>query len=501
MHRMAGPGARAHRRDMDEPTDPTDRPFPPTAGRSEGRRPPHRSGPTVGRTPVGGWSPPPPAPPTSMLPPPPGTPPPPPPPSWARFVGGEQPEDRLDDESDAERRSRSASAAAAWVGLIGAGLLLLGAAVVLTQSWPDQGEAIRAGGLIAGCALAVWLGERLRRALPVNATIDAHIGAYLVAPAGIATASFFGRTWPLCIAVGGLLATAATEIQSRRWPPRWFLAGQVVAICLVATGVGASTEVTPAVVAVLVAAAFEAAGKHRRAVALASIAVLSPCLWVAAQLRMGPGTLERAGLVGDRLDWSRVVVGLIAGAVFAAVAHRTSTRDLYLAAIAAPIVSGADRIVWSIEKVGSWLTRYGVTTGDRWWATIALALLAGGFVARRFRQPTSWEAYGAGLIVLWCWLVGTVAVRDTAWALPTALVVGIVAAGLGAWFRLGAPLVAGTALVAGALLAGSWDAIVGAPTWIWLTTGGATLLAVAVAVERSGTRTTPDVHALLDRWG
>ncbi|HWL43479.1 MAG TPA: hypothetical protein VNQ73_11090 [Ilumatobacter sp.] len=403
-------------------------------------------------------------------------------------------------ETPAERRARSAASAAAWVGLLGAALVLTAAAVVLTNGWPGSGKLIRAAALTLGAAGATAIAERFRRSVPVTAAIDAHLGAFLVAAAGIAGGSLLGYEWPVCLAVGGLAAIAATEYQSRRWRPDTMLAGQVVAVCLAATGGGALTPATAALLVVLAAVVFELLGAHRRATIVAGIAVLSPLAWVCGAAGLGRGTLTRAGVIGDRLDWSRPVVGLVAGAVFAAVAYRTANKNLYLAAVGAPTWSGLDSVYDFVNWLGRFLDRYDVTAIDRWCAVFSLIALATGLIARRVGTPSSWLAYSPALTMSGLWLVLTVAGRNPGWAIPLALTVGIVAAGLGAWFRLGAPLVGGTTIVGLTLLVASWSSLSGTPTWVWLAVGGAALLGVAVVIERGGMPDTVDLKTLTDRW-
>jgi hypothetical protein len=108
--------------------------------------------------------------------------------------------------------------------------------------------------------------------------------------------------------------------------------------------------------------------------------------------------------------------------------------------------AGSTGVADFVNWIGGWLGRYDVTATDRWLATLSLIALAIGLVARRVGTPSSWVAYSPALAISGLWLVFTVAGRNPGWAIPTALTVGIVAAGLGAWFRLGAPLVGGTAI-------------------------------------------------------
>ena len=76
----------------------------------------------------------------------------------------------------------------------------------------------------------------------------------------------------------------------------------------------------------------------------------------------------------------------------------------------------------------------------------------------------------------------------------------IAAAGLGAWFRLGAPLVGGTAITTLTVLVASWSALEGTPTWVWLAVGGAALLGTAVLIERGGMPDKADLESLTKRW-
>jgi hypothetical protein len=66
-----------------------------------------------------------------------------------------------------------------------------------------------------------------------------------------------------------------------------------------------------------------------------------------------------------------------------------------------------------------------------------------------------------------------------------ALVVGIASILVGATRRLGAPLVIGTATVAGTIAISAGPRLASAPTWTWIAGGGVALLVVAALVERS----------------
>ena len=205
-------------------------------------------------------------------------------------------------EDDEERRSRSGLPAATWIALLGGALVLIAAASIVVSNWDAIGRTFRVLGLIAGTGGLLYGSERLRHLAPTTSNIVAHVGTFLTASVGIATLSLFGVTWPGCLLAGGLAALAATAWQADRWSPQVFLAAQVGAISLAATGLAELTGTTGGLIAAIAALGLLLAGAERRAAGLAILAVLSPVLSALADAGIGSGTFERAGLVGERLS-------------------------------------------------------------------------------------------------------------------------------------------------------------------------------------------------------
>ncbi len=163
-------------------------------------------------------------------------------------------------------------------------------------------------------------------------------------------------------------------------------------------------------------------------------------------------------------------------------------------------------VVW-IETAGlrEWLldelAPYDFTANDLAMALVCAGLLGGGWFVRRSQDLHSWVAYGIGLSLCSAWLINAELTGDTAWALPTALTVGIVATALGAWHRLAGPLVIGTALTVIAVILSSASTLGALPNWVWLTVGGLGLMVLAALIERGGLPGKTELRLLMNRWG
>ncbi|MCB0969891.1 MAG: hypothetical protein KDB37_23865, partial [Ilumatobacter sp.] len=94
---------------------------------------------------------------------------------------------------------------------------------------------------------------------------------------------------------------------------------------------------------------------------------------------------------------------------------------------------------------------------------------------------------------------GTQIDRNPVWALPAAVTFGVTAAAIGAWRRLAAPLVAGTAITAATTFVAMGSDLRAVPTWMWLALGGVALLGIAVLIERTSQHGTT-LRDLTDRW-
>ncbi|MDQ4068229.1 MAG: hypothetical protein M3203_01925, partial [Actinomycetota bacterium] len=130
----------------------------------------------------------------------------------------------------------------------------------------------------------------------------------------------------------------------------------------------------------------------------------------------------------------------------------------------------------------------GMEAPEPYVAPVAAQLLVAGWSARR-RHPgtTSWVAYVPSVALL-----GGVALVERAsggpgWHGLVAGAVGLLAVAVGGWRRLAGPMVVGTGLLVAVTVHESLAALAGVPTWAWLTLGGAVLLAVGIALERTDT--------------
>ncbi|MEJ7800141.1 MAG: hypothetical protein WKF60_06460, partial [Ilumatobacter sp.] len=141
-----------------------------------------------------------------------------------------------------------------------------------------------------------------------------------------------------------------------------------------------------------------------------------------------------------------------------------------------------------------------IQVGDLWLAAASLVAVVTGVTVRSTLRVNSWLAYSAALLIPGLWLTTVELDRDTVWALPLLLTIGVGSAAIGAWQRLAAPLVGGTVLsVIGVFLATGSD-LTAIPTWTWLAFGGGALLGTAVLIERSGRPGSADIRELVNRW-
>ena len=167
-----------------------------------------------------------------------------------------------------------------------------------------------------------------------------------------------------------------------------------------------------------------------------------------------------------------------------------------------PLLRLAGATVTALAAASTWFTSgahahvldalapYDVRGGDLWALIAVLAAFAAGAAARSATGGSSWVTYSGGLTIGTMWLTSVQIERDAAWAIPMALTFGIATAAIGAWRRLAALLVGGTAQILLTLLLATGGELAEVPTWGWLAAGGLSLLAVAVAVERNGRRGT-----------
>jgi hypothetical protein len=143
----------------------------------------------------------------------------------------------------------------------------------------------------------------------------------------------------------------------------------------------------------------------------------------------------------------------------------------------------------AIATLGIWVTlgAHHVLVSEAYVAPVALELLIAGEIARRtsIHRPSSWVAYGPAIALLAGSALAERIGGGTAWHSVIAGAVGVAAVVVGGSRRALAPLLLGTATLIAVVLREVLDTGAGVPTWLWLATGGAALLASAVAMERS----------------
>jgi uncharacterized membrane protein YwaF len=172
------------------------------------------------------------------------------------------------------------------------------------------------------------------------------------------------------------------------------------------------------------------------------------------------------------------------GWLYAIVARRADA-----AAAAAAVVGAALASLWwttgTNQLAIDWLAPHGIDGQDLALCAASIALILAGVAVRATVRPTTWLAYGPGLGTAVAWLLVSQNAPNGDWATTGALLLGVVAVGVGGARRLGAPLVFGTIALVGTLLVSAGPRLAAAPTWAWIAVGGIGLLVVAALLERS----------------
>lgn len=208
------------------------------------------------------------------------------------------------------------------------------------------------------------------------------------------------------------------------------------------------------------------------------------------------GAAQTAGLVAAAIGLG---ASLSAGAAFTSLAVIVFGAQVALAGRVwrgeeaslpgiALVVAGAVSLWWT-TGTNAWaietIAPYGATGTDVAMAAAVLALLGGGVVMRGRLAVSSWLAYGPGLATATAWLLASQLEPATGWATLGGLAIGTIAIAVGGVRRLAAPLVTGTLLLTGTIVVSAGPRLSAAPTWAWIAGGGAALLAIAAAIERS----------------
>lgn len=235
-------------------------------------------------------------------------------------------------------RAETARPVAAWLAATGAALVLVAAIIAVAGDWQRVATGVTFAGLATITTAFVVIAERTRTSVPTTASAMAQLGATLLAPVGVAGAAMFGQPWPVCVLLGGVLASATCAVQVRRWNAPLLDVATAAAIGLALTGAAGLTPLPIGILGAIAALGLLAVRRDVSAVVLGLASAASPVLVALAQQRFGAGTLARIGATGDVLMWSAPATGVLAGGALAIVATRRDASSLAIAALAAPLV-------------------------------------------------------------------------------------------------------------------------------------------------------------------
>lgn len=396
------------------------------------------------------------------------------------------------------------------------GAVLLGAEVLSPRPFA----------LLGGVALAAWAPVTAWEHPMVMAVVGVAGAAVVIATAGrrdsvvLAVASMVvlytglvgASEWGPLLAVAGTwaLAAAADHLGAPRSAAlvRW-----AIGVPLVATAwFEPASAIAPAALATL-ACAVEAlrTDDHRVAFGAAvTVQVLVATIAAASGLDAGAGGVALcvaavvwAGLAALVVDdrWrepflAAAGLGIVLGVLGAAADGRSLATATMLAGGLLVTVGITSRIA-VVGHLGGALTAVGlaghltmsdVVASEPYLLPICLQLVAAGWIARRRdAEVSSWVAYAPAVVLLGGAAFAERLGGGAGWHAVVAGAVGVVAVAGGGWQRLAGPLFMGTALLVAVTVNESLHVVAGVPTWAWLATGGCTLLAAGVAMERHDT--------------
>ncbi len=247
------------------------------------------------------------------------------------------------------------------------------------------------------------------------------------------------------------------------------------------------------------------------AATVATVGIFLPgqLAWLAVGLLIGAVATTGVAMLSDRfdvVDTLGLTAGVLAVAFAPAVSALTVSLSFVVVTTQATLYGAAFHkrwvaIVGGIGALGSltsiwwtsganaatlrWLEPTGIRGDDLTIAACVALLLLAGAALRRMTSTTTWLAYGPGLGLCVTWLLTAQGEPAGDWATFAALVVGVVATGVGGVRLLAAPLVAGLVALAGTAVISAGPQLAEAPTWAWIAIGGVTLIILAALVERS----------------
>jgi len=160
---------------------------------------------------------------------------------------------------------------------------------------------------------------------------------------------------------------------------------------------------------------------------------------------------------------------------------------LVVAATIRKIVAGHVAAAVVIVGFAIHLATAGITFSEAYLAPVVLQMIVAGAQLRR-RDPvlSSWVAYAPAVALLGGAAFGERIAGGAGWHALIAGGVAVAAVAAGGWLRLSGPLLLGTFLAVAITIHESLAALAGVPTWAWLAAGGATLLTIGIALERTG---------------
>jgi hypothetical protein len=423
-----------------------------------------------------------------------------------------------------------------WLTAIGVGVL--GAGLVVAHAWTSPAVLALGIGAVAVLGLHVWAAARCEpgdAATALAVLLPATVGTTLFVAAAPGAASV-PAAWRAAGAAAVLLgvahladrvpvgadlvrvAAALVAVVSPAGPVRDPVLDPDQAAVLTVFGPGPDALAVSLVVAgwLLVDAWWR---RRPWLVALAAPVAVRAVLSLVPALGLTlPGTgmvlllaggalLVAAGLVhGTRWPWlvAGVVVALPGWALLGAEDHlRAWTLVAYGAAtVAAGLVrreAPVAHVGGIVTTLGVWwlLSLEGIVAADLWVLPIAVHLWVAGRPARR-GGTSSWVTEVPPLLLV---VVPALAERlagGAGWHALLAGTVAVAAVAYGGWRRLGGPLVVGSIAVVAVALVETFALVASVPTWVWLALAGTVLLAVAVAIERTGTSPVASARRLVE---
>lgn len=397
---------------------------------------------------------------------------------------------------------------------------LTGVSVGLTALAPPRPVWLGAvGGLVLAVALADQLAERatsvwrrvteplLAAAFGATILVTVALGsAAMTVTAGVstsATLAWAGSIW----AVGALAlyTRASTSVDA--------LGGArvcSVALAMSATGIGTGQALAAAIVGwlayavllvvrsarlertemVIVAAAPAAFVRFTSPAWVASAALIAAVILLALEASNGaticliprpiPIALSVTAWITVALGWPE---GVWAPAVATAAVIIVLAASGCVAAAAALIPIQVIQLVRGSGAGSLTVADAGVGAAAVTWTTLAAVARRRN---RRWSSGSSWPAYGPPIAFSGLYLLATNADTGQAWRVALALGIGVASVAVGGVWRLGAPLLVGTALLAATVIVGWGAQLAALPVWSWIAFGGLGLLVLAALIDGRG---------------